>query len=1351
MSFAWEWVNSLTTTNRASSSISASTGTVYTYRAPTRGQIDANELRASMDSMSVNISHQWDIWRNYVRPIIDSLPAGARDTRWRTGTGLPAKIDALNYGVQGTTLFIFNDATVSKASGRYWDATSERPITIAEGFENIWDAIDSLDITSTTATPSEVDLSAVWFAIGNRYEDGSASDPTSLDARTEIMENYWSQIRADVYEEDTYTTWTLGAPLTFSIAKHLDYLLQIHNVAGWQLEDPANVSHDTFATADHTHPYSDILPPPASTVTVLGRGESVLSLWEDVLRLRYEIQELWGTDNWYTTAYDPVVHAANGSLHLHLSYQGSGIVSAHNPHALDISDIMAADYFQYIADYIGMSDYTSNDYPTYTSVNYITQNDDLTTAVSTLDEAIANISGFTFRREHRETRIGTPTQLAQQSFDWVHNMNYQYPVLQFIDMAANDVEPSLYTSTTIDVEVEYVDANTVRIWTPCDDITIIGLFGGEEGGGPLSTQQYVQSIAVTDSGLASLHGDVTFAAGSNITIQQSGQLITINSTGSGGTADHGALTGLTDDDHNIYLLVSGSRAMSGALNMGANNITNVALVDGVDVSNHAGRHEYDGSDPIDGDDLEVSYSPGNYPAYTATLGGHLLGIDAVLASLIAGGGCTLDAAYDFGGAGAGRAIAADTGPVAITNPDYNGRVLELHQDYTGEEKPHTLYIDNNAASGDSNGLAAASIHMTGSSYQHISTDKNLRIWSDRTADGWGIIALENYASSSHRILLYNVSPNTSYSSSITLRSEDTGSYIECQADNIYFDDSHRSGSTWSDTHGIAISAAYTEWDAVEVLAGGENSLFAAMLMASKVSLKLNGGSEVGPRRTVNFVDGDNISMSVAVADDTTSNVTINVTTSYSPSNYTAYAGTLDWHLTGIDTVLGTLLSHTHDAASNVAAGFLPQVGTANYILASNGTAAVWIHGDTLVLDYAASNYSPYTATLEGHLIGIDSALSGLGGGGTLDTAYDFGGAGSGADITADSGAVTITVSDTSGNAALILTQNDSTNDPNVLEIVNNTDATDSWSDDGIYYPSLAAESFTTAGASIKLSGSATVQSIIAEDAQLTVGGYKDDALADYVWDSCTVYTPYRNLGNGTLEASTLITSGFFPYDSADPYSEASIKLQNIYTVSGGTVASNILMSVASAGQSADTWLEINSDGLSVDASTITLDTCTIAADGSEINNLLHIDYGSTPTTATWASNTLTANFSTGKPIQIATIDDTPTSIVIGPPDGINGYSLVIYGPDDSAVTVDLSALKLTISSTVNHSFNFTEGSLEEFTIGLIGANYVCLVVTLQYCGLNVGHGAIFHADDTEDYHEWQVSAVLAIAARTAPV
>lgn len=104
--------------------------------------------------------------------------------------------------------------------------------------------------------------------------------------------------------------------------------------------------------------------------------------------------------------------------------------------------------------------------------------------------------------------------------------------------------------------------------------------------------------------------------------------------------DHGGLTGLGDDDHTQYLLIDGTRAMTGTLAMGANNITTTGTVDGVTVSAHAARHERGGADEIDGDHLDIDYTPTNYtpsivPAEAANvddLAAHLAGIDTALAS-----------------------------------------------------------------------------------------------------------------------------------------------------------------------------------------------------------------------------------------------------------------------------------------------------------------------------------------------------------------------------------------------------------------------------------------------------------------------------------------------------------------------------------------------------------------------------------------------------------------------------------------------------------------------------------------------------------------------------------------------
>lgn len=85
----------------------------------------------------------------------------------------------------------------------------------------------------------------------------------------------------------------------------------------------------------------------------------------------------------------------------------------------------------------------------------------------------------------------------------------------------------------------------------------------------------------------------------NITeIRDERPIIGFKASGVSATTFHGNLLGLLNDDHTQYLLVNGSRAMSGSLDMGGNQITNVGNVDGVDISAHGSRHLPNGVDPI---------------------------------------------------------------------------------------------------------------------------------------------------------------------------------------------------------------------------------------------------------------------------------------------------------------------------------------------------------------------------------------------------------------------------------------------------------------------------------------------------------------------------------------------------------------------------------------------------------------------------------------------------------------------------------------------------------------------------------------------------------------------------------
>ena len=66
----------------------------------------------------------------------------------------------------------------------------------------------------------------------------------------------------------------------------------------------------------------------------------------------------------------------------------------------------------------------------------------------------------------------------------------------------------------------------------------------------------------------------------------------------GGSNDHGDLLGLGDDDHPQYMLASGTRPLAGDLNFFGNDITNISLINGINISNMGARFTPQGVDPI---------------------------------------------------------------------------------------------------------------------------------------------------------------------------------------------------------------------------------------------------------------------------------------------------------------------------------------------------------------------------------------------------------------------------------------------------------------------------------------------------------------------------------------------------------------------------------------------------------------------------------------------------------------------------------------------------------------------------------------------------------------------------------
>ena len=183
---------------------------------------------------------------------------------------------------------------------------------------------------------------------------------------------------------------------------------------------------------------------------------------------------------------------------------------------------------------------------------------------------------------NRDTGVGHTLQEAQE--------NYYVPMHYF---ATNDLEEPYIG---VQGRSEYVDLTTARDAALQEMLDIRGQLG------PLGNEFAPHMILLFQT--SSSYSNSTKARRVNMPsgdqfIDVRGLQISAGNSSGNATNNHGGLSGLNDDDHQHYLNRSGVRAMTGALDMGTNNITNVGTVDGVTVSAHKDRHLPSGADPLD--------------------------------------------------------------------------------------------------------------------------------------------------------------------------------------------------------------------------------------------------------------------------------------------------------------------------------------------------------------------------------------------------------------------------------------------------------------------------------------------------------------------------------------------------------------------------------------------------------------------------------------------------------------------------------------------------------------------------------------------------------------------------------
>jgi hypothetical protein len=295
---------------------------------PQRGPIDPDDINDALDEIRYDLQRIITAWNDEGYNFFRLLPSGASDTRWT----LPATIHVINNGLDGTQVFVDNDASSSEDGGVYWESEQERPKTIKEAIANVRTLI------STTKEELQDQIDQGQFGIAdsqklrigwNIFDSTKTSSASSLDGMTAANQQNILQLAKDLYDDDHDSLDGDGAAnLTYSLRDHIVALLGIHS-GTW----------DSDLTLDH----SSFTPTQAqiassASYTVLNRAASVTTLEHDLNRLRYEVGVLRGNANW-AADFSPPGTTTAVSLYDHVSHTGSGSQTTSNPHGLRYDDI----------------------------------------------------------------------------------------------------------------------------------------------------------------------------------------------------------------------------------------------------------------------------------------------------------------------------------------------------------------------------------------------------------------------------------------------------------------------------------------------------------------------------------------------------------------------------------------------------------------------------------------------------------------------------------------------------------------------------------------------------------------------------------------------------------------------------------------------------------------------------------------------------------------------------------------------------------------------------------------------------------------------------------------------------
>ncbi len=370
------------------------------------------------------------------------------------------------------------------------------------------------------------------------------------------------------------------------------------------------------------------------------------------------------------------------------------------------------------------------------------------------------------------------------------------------------------------------------------------------------------------------------------------------------------------------------------------------------------------------------------------------------AGLGAGAGGTLDQAYDFGGAGAGRLITADSGAVQITVPDNsNTAALSITQNDT-TNYPGGIDFGSGYAAITNDLSSGWSIVGNGAQFSDLTSGLFIDPYGNDPSLGGseGFSGIMNFIGAAtagvptQQIVLNN-------------SDDDFGGTIT-RYSRIILNETDVTGDVSIDFDARTTSAATGDSDMTFNVVSATNTGDAEFLVGASKTTGTSGESTILLQANNSIADDSTITLSASAGGTSTIQL-------LSPDGDVYFVDEREnnLYLTQDSVALGGDL-----------------LNAPGEIYSSSGTIGSSFSESSLSLIHAINAVGTYAAGI------------GAGAGGTLDMAYDFGGSGAGRIITADSDEVQIIVPDGSGNVGLEIVQNDTTVESSVLQLTNNTDS-----------------------------------------------------------------------------------------------------------------------------------------------------------------------------------------------------------------------------------------------------------------------------------------------------------------------